>query len=71
MVKRGGFSFVAMMVINPVIILFYQNCSMSQVSYASASKPAKLSRAVASEPKQKKSNSSCSHEIPDLEAPKQ
>ncbi len=34
MVHRGGFSFVAMLVINPIVILFYQNCSMSPLSVA-------------------------------------
>lgn len=35
MIQRGGFSFVAMLVINPFVILFYQNCSMAPVSNAS------------------------------------
>lgn len=35
MIQRGGFSFVAMLVINPIVILFYQNCSMAPVSNAS------------------------------------
>lgn len=49
--NRGGFSFVAMLVINPIVILFYQNCSMSPVSYAKNSTPAVVSRGVASEAK--------------------
>jgi len=28
MLEKGGFSFVALLVINPVIILLYQNCSL-------------------------------------------
>ncbi|KHD88701.1 MAG: hypothetical protein OM95_07825 [Bdellovibrio sp. ArHS] len=52
MVNRGGFSFVAMLVINPIVILFYQNCSMAPVSYAKNTTPvAKVSRQVASEAK--------------------
>ncbi|HEY8271493.1 MAG TPA: hypothetical protein VIG33_11445 [Pseudobdellovibrionaceae bacterium] len=27
MLERGGFSFVALLVINPIAILFFQNCS--------------------------------------------
>jgi hypothetical protein len=27
--NRGSFSFVALLVINPIVILFYQNCSMA------------------------------------------
>lgn len=27
--SRGSFSFVALLVINPIVILFYQNCSMA------------------------------------------
>lgn len=52
MALRGGYSFVAMLVINPVIILFYQNCSMAPVSYASKqdmAPPPAISRSVASE----------------------
>ncbi len=41
MVRRGGFSFVAMLVINPIVILFYQNCSMSPISHASRENPAR------------------------------
>lgn len=37
MVRRGGFSFVAMLVINPIVILFYQNCSMAPTSQAARS----------------------------------
>lgn len=52
MVNKGGFSFVAMLVINPIVILFYQNCSMAPVSYAknTTPKPAVV-RQVASEAK--------------------
>lgn len=35
MMSRGTFSFVTMLVINPVVILFYQNCSMVPSSVAS------------------------------------
>lgn len=27
--NRGSFSFVALLVINPIVILFYQNCTMA------------------------------------------
>ena len=37
MVHRGGFSFMAMLVINPIVILFYQNCSMVPTSQAARS----------------------------------
>ncbi|UOF00758.1 hypothetical protein [Bdellovibrio reynosensis] len=50
MVQRGGFSFVAMLVINPVVILFYQNCSMAPISYAKNTTPnVVISRQIASE----------------------
>ncbi len=39
MVRRGGFSFVAMLVINPVVILFYQNCAMTPMSQAYRATP--------------------------------
>lgn len=48
MVNRGGFSFVAMLVINPIVILFYQNCSMTPVSHANNKPPASI-RQIASE----------------------
>ncbi|QDK46928.1 MULTISPECIES: hypothetical protein [unclassified Bdellovibrio] len=51
MVNKGGFSFVAMLVINPVVILFYQNCSMSPISHAQNSPPKVIERKVASEVK--------------------
>jgi hypothetical protein len=51
MVNKGGFSFVAMLVINPVVILFYQNCSMSPISHAQNSPPKAIVRQVASEAK--------------------
>lgn len=52
MLNRGSFSFVAMLVINPIVILFYQNCSMAPVSYATnTTKPKVISRQVASEAK--------------------
>lgn len=50
MVNRGGFSFVAMLVINPIVILFYQNCSMTPVSHAAKAPPV-VERHVASEAK--------------------
>lgn len=50
MVQKGGFSFVAMLVINPVVILFYQNCSMAPISYAkNTPPPVTISRQIASE----------------------
>ena len=48
MVNRGGFSFVAMLVINPIVILFYQNCSMAPTSYAN-NPPSINKREIASE----------------------
>jgi hypothetical protein len=33
--ERGEISFLFLWVVNPLIILFYQNCSMTQQSYAS------------------------------------
>lgn len=32
MLERGGFSFVALLVINPVAILLYQNCTFLPVA---------------------------------------
>lgn len=32
MLERGGFSFVALLVINPVAILLYQNCTFLPVT---------------------------------------
>lgn len=34
MLERGGFSFVALLVINPVAILLYQNCSFLPVAHS-------------------------------------
>jgi hypothetical protein len=52
MVNKGGFSFVAMLVINPIVILFYQNCSMTPISHAKNSQPpAQITRQIASEGK--------------------
>ncbi|WP_413585491.1 hypothetical protein [Bdellovibrio sp. HCB274] len=51
MVNKGSFSFVAMLVINPVVILFYQNCSMTPISHAQNTPPATVSRQIASEAK--------------------
>ncbi|WP_374075792.1 hypothetical protein [Bdellovibrio bacteriovorus] len=51
MMNRGSFSFVAMLVINPIVILFYQNCSMTPISYAKNTTPAVVSRQIASEAK--------------------
>ena len=31
--NRGSFSFVALLVINPIVILFYQNCSMAPLGH--------------------------------------
>lgn len=54
MANRGGFSFVAMLVINPIVILIYQNCSLSPVSYAkNTTPPAAISRGIASVEKPK------------------
>lgn len=52
MFDKGGFSFVAMLVINPIVILFYQNCSMAPVSLAENKRPpAVMTRSIASEQK--------------------
>ena len=51
MVNRGGFSFVAMLVINPIVILFYQNCSMAPISHAKNTPQPAITRQVASEAK--------------------
>ncbi|MGZ3768194.1 MAG: hypothetical protein ACXVCP_05855 [Bdellovibrio sp.] len=52
MVNKGGFSFVAMLVINPIVILFYQQCSMSPLSYAKTSTPpTAVTRQIASQSK--------------------
>jgi len=34
MLERGGFSFVALLVINPIAILLYQNCSLLPVTHS-------------------------------------
>jgi hypothetical protein len=34
MLERGGFSFVALLVINPLLILFFQNCSFAPVLHS-------------------------------------
>lgn len=49
MIGKGSFSFVAMLVINPIVILFYQNCSMSPISHAENKPRPAIVRAVASE----------------------
>ena len=49
MLSKGSFSFVAMLVINPIVILFYQNCSMSPISHAENRPRPTIVRAVASE----------------------
>lgn len=49
MANKGSISFVAMMVINPIVILFYQNFAMSSMSYAARPpEPAAVTRQVAS-----------------------
>jgi len=49
MINRGGFSFVAMLVINPIVILFYQNCSMAPISDAKfVPQPPAIDRHIAS-----------------------
>lgn len=34
MLERGGFSFVALLVINPIAILLYQNCTFLPVAHS-------------------------------------
>jgi len=47
--NKGSLSFVAMMVINPIVILFYQNFAMTPISYAAKDPaPTEISREVAS-----------------------
>lgn len=68
MAIKGGFSFVAMLVINPVVILFYQNCSMAPISYAAKKAPPTIERQIASEAKPvyiSKSVKACDHSKPD------
>lgn len=60
MARRGSFSFIMMVVINPFVILFYQNCSMSPVSNA-APEPT-LVREVSSIKEQKSVESPTCHE---------
>lgn len=51
MMKRGGASFAILFIINPIVILFYQNCSVIPVhSKANALKDAQIqnSRQIAS-----------------------
>ena len=45
MARRGSFSLVAMLVINPVVILFYQNCSVVPTNAAT---PKEIVREVSS-----------------------
>lgn len=49
---RGGISYVTLMVLNPIIILFYQNCSVIPAERAMAQKPVsyQTQRAPASVP---------------------
>lgn len=39
MARRGSYSFIMMVIINPFVILFYQNCSMSPVTNAATNTP--------------------------------
>lgn len=51
MIKRGGASFAILFIINPIVILFYQNCSVIPVhSKTQAIKEAQIknSRQIAS-----------------------
>ncbi|MGZ3774945.1 MAG: hypothetical protein ACXVCY_09760 [Pseudobdellovibrionaceae bacterium] len=57
MMNKGGFSFVAMLVINPIVILFYQNCSMLPMSHAEYSATSHTPmRSLASEAKNESFN---------------
>lgn len=53
MIYKGGYSLVAMLVINPVAILFYQACSQAPISHASTKTPVQIERKIASEAKVK------------------
>ena len=48
MARRGSFSLIAMVVINPMVILFYQNCSMIPARTAQAQDSAPVVREVSS-----------------------
>lgn len=48
MARRGSFSLIAMVVINPMVILFYQNCSMIPARSAQAQETAPIVREVSS-----------------------
>jgi hypothetical protein len=37
--ERNELSFLFLWVVNPIVIVFYQNCSMSENSYASSETP--------------------------------
>lgn len=43
---RGGISYVALMVLNPIIILFYQNCSVLPTERAMAQRPPTVEQSV-------------------------
>ncbi len=70
MVNRGGFSFIAMVVINPIVILFYQNCSMTPISHANVTQPkASISEVVAVKSKSRAVASTSEVTCPDSKTP--
>lgn len=48
MLEKGSFSFVALLVINPVLILLFQNCSFAPVGQTQAHAESSQSRMVSS-----------------------
>lgn len=70
---KGGYSLCIMMVLNPVVILFYQNCSYLPVTQAKYRQSAVVERQVASESKATKEESisrpSCSSDSRGKEKP--
>ena len=51
---KGGYSLCIMLVINPIVIVLYQNCSMSPVAQARLDRPQPVvERQIASEAKPK------------------
>lgn len=69
MFRRGGFSFVAMLVINPIVILFYQNCSMVPTSLSSRSVASVAETKVATSQQPKIAKATCNEgKIPCLDS---
>ena len=56
---RGMFSYALMLVVNPILILFYQNCSMLPTPQSVHSPPAFEARVPAGNPDQERLPGSC------------